>query len=483
MKCPFEGEHCGTVALVPNALVLSMSMIDPPLRAVQTMERHMPEMVGRWGERDAVMRVVRRNGRCLMFASHALRDDLDVVTAAVAHRGSALKFASDALRANRDVVMMAIRTGDEGAFLYVSAQIRLDCDTVRASVETYGAEVLMYECMRNTDRDTHLFCVQRYDNALALLARTYADDYEVALASVRWNGLDYVAHELKMNRQFILDAAAVNGRDVLEYHDRLDESFSPWEEGPDDEDLAVLQFMDEMRHDVDVVTAVLQQDGLALDAVVHDLRHDPTIVATALQQNGLSLELVPDTLRHDPTIVATALQQNGLALEFAPGALRNDPTTVLTALRQNGMALEFASDERHGEFDIVMAAVRQTGEAYAYVRVHINKPSYQFVANRDIIMEALKTDAAAPQFAHQYRTGFGDYTTPAIGFVPDHFLRDRDFVLEAVFHNRSTARYARVPGLDLSRAGPVQARILFSHAAPPFVLPNELIDCVARYLT
>ena len=446
-------------------------MIDPPLRAVQAIERHMPEMVGRWGERDAVMRVVRRNGRCLVFASHALRDDLDVVTAAVAHRGSALQFASDPLRANCNVVMTAIRSGDERAFLYVSAQIRLDCNTVRTAVEVYGTEVLMYECMRNTDRDTHLFCVQRYDNALGLLADKYADDYEVALASVRWNGLEYVARELCRNRQFILHAAAVNGRDVLEYHDRLDESFFTWEEGPDDEDLAVLQFMDEMRHDVDVVTAALQQDGLALDAVVHDLRHDPTIVATALQENGLALELVPDVLRHDPTIVATALRQNGLALEFAPDALRNDRTTVLVALEHNGKALEFASDDLHKELDIVMAAVRQTGVAYGRIR------SSHFM-NRDVAMEAVKTNGREVQF------GRADHRdTPALVIVPRHFLRDRDFVLEAAFHNRSTARYARVPGLDLSRAGPVQARILLSHAAPPFVLPNELIDCVARYLT
>ena len=127
----------------------------------------------------------------------------------------------------------------------------------------------------------------------------------------------------------------------------------------------------------------------------------------------------------------------------------DDRDAVLASVRGDGLALQFASEAHRRDREIVVAAVRHDGRALQF--------SF-FQNDRVVAIEAVRTSA------------------DALSFVSIRLRHDVDVVREAVFHHRAAARYALLyDRLDLSRAGPLQARILLSHAEIPYALPSDLI--------
>jgi hypothetical protein len=109
--------------------------------------------------------------------------------------------------------------------------------------------------------------------------------------------------------------------------------------------------------DKDIVLAVVQKDGMALQYASEDLRKDRDVVLAAVTQNGLAFRQASIELKADREIFLAAMQQNGLALRYAPDHFKAVKDIVLAAVQQNGEALKFATDDLRKDREIVLAAV------------------------------------------------------------------------------------------------------------------------------
>ena len=72
-------------------------------------------------------------------------------------------------------------------------------------------------------------------------------------------------------------------------------------------------------------------------------------------------------MKSDRKIVSAAVNQFGLALQHASEDLRADREIVLAAVKQNGEALEYASEQLKSDDEVVLASVNQTFGALKYV--------------------------------------------------------------------------------------------------------------------
>ena len=70
------------------------------------------------------------------------------------------------------------------------------------------------------------------------------------------------------------------------------------------------------------------------------------LLQLAVQHDGLALRYGAGNaaLLNDPELVTAAVQQNGLALQFAAAALQADDAVVALAVAQNPAAKQFAAD-------------------------------------------------------------------------------------------------------------------------------------------
>ena len=106
-----------------------------------------------------------------------------------------------------------------------------------------------------------------------------------------------------------------------------------------------------------------ETDGAALSNVSGRLKHDHDVVTTAVRQNGFALLFAPQSFKEDKGVVLAAVQQNGLALQHASVELKNDRDVVTAAVSQDGMALAMAYDSLKSDPEVVAAAVAQNPAA------------------------------------------------------------------------------------------------------------------------
>ncbi|CAJ1352641.1 unnamed protein product, partial [Effrenium voratum] len=150
-----------------------------------------------------VTQSVELDGRALIHAVPALKNDKEVALKAVRADGSALMFVSDELKRDKEVVLEAVRA---------------DGDALRfADQQLLG------------DKDIALAAVQRNGRALQHVAVELRDDEDVCLAAVQQVGrsLRYASQKQQANK-LVVDAAVENSTDALPY--AAEELKQEWEE-------------------------------------------------------------------------------------------------------------------------------------------------------------------------------------------------------------------------------------------------------------
>lgn len=161
--------------------------------------------------------------------------------------------------------------------------------------------------------------------------------------------------------------------------------------------------------DVDVITAAINQNGLAIELadddvqwgnselVIKAINQNPEVlynyeiydgmsqveknfaaqffderngdvILSLLEKNGMELQLFPK-LQDSDLYVQRAVTQNGLAIQFASDRLKNEVDILDWALEQNGLALQYASDSKRKNYGMVLLAVQQNGKALQYALV------------------------------------------------------------------------------------------------------------------
>lgn len=176
----------------------------------------------------------------------------------------------------------------------------------------------------------------------------------------------------------------------------------------------------DVRADREVVLAVVQQNGAAIEYAAAPLLADREVVMAAVVQNGYALEHVDPALQADAGIVLAAMRQtrfsqqmlrfippdawldrnfvtmvakeNEIGLKLASLQIRGDRQLVLDIVQKCGMSLQGAQAELRADREVVLAAVRRNGLALRHA-------SEALRADREVVLAALQQDGAALQYA------------------------------------------------------------------------------------
>jgi len=176
------------------------------------------------------------------------------------------------------------------------------------------------------------------DNGLALenLSMMMRADKEIVLAAVRNNGsaLEYAAKSLRNNKEVVMAAI---------------------ENYPD----AIWLASESLQRDKSVYISAILGDSEILEWSL--ISADKDVVMAVVQQNGLALQNVDDRLRDDRAVVLLAVDNNGLALKYASSRLKRCRIVASVAVMNDEGAFAFVS--RHLRHDpVVKAALAAKGQ-------------------------------------------------------------------------------------------------------------------------
>ena len=80
------------------------------------------------------------------------------------------------------------------------------------------------------------------------------------------------------------------------------------------------------------------------------MRNDYDLVSFIVNKNGLELEFASDKLKNNPEIVKLACLNNGLALKYASIELRNNPEIINIAISSNNHSFKFVSNDLRNDY-------------------------------------------------------------------------------------------------------------------------------------
>jgi len=160
-----------------------------------------------WSDRDFVLRVVKKSGHSLQFASKELRADKAVVLEALRQNGHALTYASKELRSNKQVVLEAVR--QEGfALFHASKHLQADKEVVLEVVKQNGEALPIATVGLRTDKDVVLEAIRHDGQFLEYANKEHRHCRDIVLEAVRQRGaaLRLASVELQADREIVFEA-------------------------------------------------------------------------------------------------------------------------------------------------------------------------------------------------------------------------------------------------------------------------------------
>ncbi|WP_416374279.1 DUF4116 domain-containing protein [Mycoplasmopsis cynos] len=178
-------------------------------------------------------------------------------------------------------------------------------------------------------------------------------------------------------------------------------------------DYRVLQYASkELWSDKDVVLEVMKQYGdiflnlftlFISDEMKKEFGKNRDIMLEAVKRNGYALQFASEELKKDKDVVLEAVNQVGdiflnLFTLFISDEMKKEfgknRDIMLEAVKRNGYALQFASEELKKDKDVVLEAVNQVGDIFLneFTSDELKK---EFGKNRDIMLEVVKWNGYA----------------------------------------------------------------------------------------
>jgi CxxC motif-containing protein len=153
--------------------------------------------------------------------------------------------------------------------------------------------------IRNSKKSEALMVVQRDGLSLRHLTDDMRLDKGVAIAAIKQNpnAFEYVADQLKHDREFVLSAVHAD------------------------------------------------KQGKLLGMVPVKFRNDEDIVLASVRTNGNTLKYASDELKNHKQVVTKAVEQNGSALEFASDSLKDNENLALRAMDNTPSAYKWVSNK------------------------------------------------------------------------------------------------------------------------------------------
>ncbi|UWV82657.1 DUF4116 domain-containing protein [Mycoplasmopsis cynos] len=198
---------------------------------------------------------------------------------------------------------------------------------------------------------------------------------------------------------------------------------------------------------------------VALQYASKELWSDKDVVLEAVKRDYRVLQYASKELWSDKDVVLEVMKQYGdiflnLFTLFISDEMKKEfgknRDIMLEAVKRNGYALQFASEELKKDKDVVLEAVNQVGDIFLnlFTLFISDEMKKEFGKNRDIMLEAVKRNGYALQFASEELKKDKDVVLEAVNQVGDIFLneftsdelkkefgKNRDIMLEVVKWN------------------------------------------------
>lgn len=310
-------------------------------------------------------------------ATARLKNNYDFVLAAVQIDGYAIRFVtSPTLMSDSDIVITALGSYAntlDYALRYMESSL-LNSTAFWTLVMQLHGDLLPYAPPVHAGVDWPIY----NPVALANQAVNVRGDRNVALAAVRNGGLlSMVTEPARVNKEVVLAAVTASGENL---------------------------------RDANVATRWNQPSVI--------FTNDKEIVSAAVQNWGMALQYADPMFLNDPEIVNLAVDQHAVALQFATDEVRNNREVVLNAVQLDGDALEHASENLQDDREIALAAVTQ----YFNIDVGDTFQALRFVSPR--FRESKEFTLTAVENCGK-----------ALRWAPGYFQLDREVLLAAVNDN------------------------------------------------
>ncbi|MCR4682356.1 MAG: DUF4116 domain-containing protein [Clostridiales bacterium] len=279
-------------------------------------------------------KMVLRSGECLKYAPGSLRSDPNTVLKVVKNCPSAIVYASEELRNNRKFIKQAVNL-NAGVIRYVSDTFRNDKGiallALRADREVFSS--LTEEMQSDPDaaeaylggkpfelknapekvRDNKVFAIKLlsvYGGMLKYVSERLRADRDVVTgaAGSAWDALGYAAEELRADRDVVLAAVRHDGYAIQFASDKL----------KDDREI--------------VLTAIETYEGDVLEYASERLRDDRETVLAAVKRCENSIGFASDRLRHDGDVIRAVLDAHPGQFENLPEDVQEDLDYILFGL-------------------------------------------------------------------------------------------------------------------------------------------------------
>ncbi len=246
----------------------------------------------RWSEKDFVIKVMKKNGWALEYASPELQADKEVVLAAVKQNGYALEYASPELQDDKEVVLQAVKE-NKYAFHYASIRLRANKEFVLEMVRQNINVIKEALPDPRSDKEVMLEAVKKWGSVLEY---TYdlESDKEVVLEAVKNDGaaFQYASPELQMDKDVIM-----NAKYIYDF-----KNISP-----------------KLRADKEVVLKAVKEVGLDLQYASPELQDDKEVALAAVKQNGYAFQYVSPNLQADKEVESARNLPKANVLYIAAG--------------------------------------------------------------------------------------------------------------------------------------------------------------------
>jgi Domain of unknown function (DUF4116) len=259
-------------------------------------------------------------------------------------------------------------------------------------------------------------------------------------------GLKDASEELRGDLD-VVSAAVRNDSKALEYCTRLEDrdflmTLIPEVEGTK-LDLTSILKNEKLQDDVKLVELAVMHNGLALEGASERLRKNPQIVETAVKKDGLALEFACDTLRQDRDIVLKAVSNHGGAIFFASEDLRDDKEVVLTAIKNmkggsmsftwvNTGNIQYASERLQKDRDVLLAIAAIESDILSHSSIP-EEMRQQMKSDRDFALQMIR-----------HHDGKYKHYADILGNFEESIRSDREVVLEAVKVHGTALQYASI---------------------------------------
>lgn len=362
----------------------------------QTIQDFQDAPLSLRSKKDAVLAVIKKDGRALRFASDELKDDPEVALAAGYQNPIAFfYFASPACIANVQLVPLIIQRYPWA--LRYAEKLKADPSTVELAIRNdLSGEVFQYVDASLQSNPGFVERMAHLNPAICTyISHTFKEDRKFMLGLIEKNRVtfSFANQKLQEDKTFIISSIRKNPGVVAYLNDKY----------KDDEEL---------------IRAALELSGLQFQHASRRLRKDQTLALCAIKNDPQAILFCHDILLYSRRFILDVVKQTAEAFKhFYQFNSNLDKNFILEAVRANCQVYLYLNETFKSDYDVALAAISQQSQFLEHVPLIVLK-NPQFI-----------------QAAHEINT-------EALGFASNKLRNDPKFMLDCIKRDPTAMKYA-----------------------------------------